>query len=34
MYYIDLLKKANVSLDLKNASPEGRSKAAIAMAAS
>ena len=30
--YIDLLKKANVSLDLKNASPEGRSKAAIAMA--
>ena len=32
--YIDLLKKANVSLDLKNASPEGRSKAAIAMAQS
>lgn len=31
--YIDLLKKANVSLDLKNASPEDRSKAAIAMAA-
>ena len=30
--YINLLKKANVSLDLKNASPEGRSKAAIAMA--
>jgi len=31
--YIDLLKKANVSLDLKNASPEDRSKAAEAMAA-
>jgi len=31
--YIDLLKKANVSLDLKNAGPEARSKAAIAMAA-
>ena len=30
--YIDNLKKANVSLDLKNASPEERSKAAIAMA--
>ena len=30
--YINLLKKANVSLDLKNSSPEGRSKAAIAMA--
>ena len=30
--YINLLKKANVSLDLKNASPEGRSKATIAMA--
>ena len=30
--YINLLKKANVSLDLKNASPEGRSKAAIVMA--
>ena len=30
--YINLLKKANVSLDLKNESPEGRSKAAIAMA--
>ena len=31
--YIELLKKANVSLDLKNAGPEDRSKAAIAMAA-
>ena len=31
--FIDKLKQANVSLDLKNASPEGRSKAAIAMAA-
>ena len=31
--YIDLLKKANVSLDLKNAGPEARSKASIAMAA-
>ena len=31
--YIDLLRKANVSLDLKNASPEERSKQAIAMAA-
>jgi len=31
--YIDLLKKANVSLDLKNASPEDRSEAAKAMAA-
>ena len=30
--YIDLLKKANVSLDLKNATPDERSKAAIAMA--
>ena len=30
--YIDLLKKANVSLDLKNAGPEARSKASIAMA--
>jgi len=30
--YIELLKKANVSLDLKNAGPEDRSKAAIAMA--
>mgnify|MGYP003134915855 CR=1 FL=1 len=29
--YIDNLKKANVSLDLKNASPEERSKQAIAM---
>jgi|TARA_B100002019_G_scaffold13135_1_gene10632 predicted kinase len=32
-YYIDNLKKANVSLDLKNASPEDRSKAAKAMMA-
>lgn len=31
--YIDLLKKANVSLDLKNASPEERSEQAKAMAA-
>ncbi len=31
--YIDLLKKANVSLDLKNATPEERSEAAKAMAA-
>ena len=31
--YIDLLKKANVSLDLKNANPRDRSEAAIAMAA-
>jgi|TARA_R100000081_G_scaffold69_1_gene34 adenylate kinase family enzyme len=31
--YINLLKKANVSLDLKNATPEERSKQAIAMAA-
>ena len=31
--YINLLKKANVSLDLKNATPEERSKAAKAMAA-
>jgi len=30
--YIDYLKKANVSLDLKNASPKERSKQAIAMA--
>ena len=30
--YINLLKKANVSLDLKNATPEERSKQAIAMA--
>ena len=30
--YIDLLKKANVSLDLKNATPDERSKSAIAMA--
>ena len=30
--YIDLLKKANVTLDLKNAGPEARSKASIAMA--
>ena len=30
--YIDNLKKANVSLDLKNSSPEDRSKQAIAMA--
>ena len=30
--YIDLLKKANVSLDLKNATPQGRSDAAKAMA--
>ena len=30
--YIDQLKQANVSLDLKNASPEERSKQAIAMA--
>ena len=29
--YIDNLKKANVSLDLKNSSPEDRSKQAIAM---
>ena len=29
--YIDYLKKANVSLDLKNSSPEERSKGAIAM---
>ena len=29
--YIDNLKKANVSLDLKNSSPEERSKGAIAM---
>jgi len=31
--YISLLKKANVSLDLKNATPEERSEAAKAMAA-
>ena len=31
--FIEKLKQANVSLDLKNASPENRSKAAIAMAA-
>mgnify|MGYP003631710510 CR=1 FL=1 len=31
--YIELLKKANVSLDLKNAGPEDRSKASIAMGA-
>ena len=31
--YIDLLKKANVSLDLKNATPEERSKQAKLMAA-
>jgi len=31
--YVELLKKANVSLDLKNASPEERRKQAIAMAA-
>ena len=31
--YIEKLKQANVSLDLKNASPEERSKQAIAMAA-
>ena len=31
--YIENLRKANVSLDLKNASPEERSKSAIAMAA-
>ena len=31
--YIELLKKANVSLDLKNAGPEDRSEAAKAMAA-
>ena len=31
--FIDLLKKANVTLDLKNATPEERSKAAKAMAA-
>ena len=31
--YIDNLKKANVSLDLKNSTPEERSEAAIAMAA-
>ena len=30
--YIDNLKQANVTLDLKNATPEERSKAAIAMA--
>ena len=30
--YIDLLKKANVSLDLKNATPDERSKSAVAMA--
>ena len=30
--YIELLKKANVSLDLKNAGPEDRSEAAKAMA--
>ena len=30
--YIDNLKKANVSLDLKNSSPEDRSKQALAMA--
>ena len=30
--YIDNLKQANVSLDLKNATPEERSKAAVAMA--
>ena len=30
--YIEKLKKANVSLDLKNASPEDRSKQAMAMA--
>jgi adenylate kinase family enzyme len=31
--YIDMLKKANVSLDLKNSSPEERSQQAISMAA-
>ena len=31
--YIDLLKKANVTLDLKNATPEERSKQAVLMAA-
>ena len=31
--YIELLKKANISLDLKNAGPEDRSKQAVAMAA-
>ena len=31
--YIGLLKKANVSLDLKNATPEERSKQSVAMAA-
>tara|TARA_B110000908_G_scaffold161332_1_gene205543 strand:+ start:7 stop:435 length:429 start_codon:yes stop_codon:yes gene_type:complete len=31
--YIELLKKANVSLDLKNAGPEDRSKSSIAMGA-
>jgi adenylate kinase family enzyme len=31
--YIDLLKKANISLDLKNATPEERSQQAISMAA-
>ena len=31
--YIENLRKANVSLDLKNATPEERSKSAIAMAA-
>ena len=30
--YIENLKKANISLDLKNAGPEERSKQAIAMA--
>ena len=31
--YIDMLKKANVSLDLKNSTPEERSQQAISMAA-
>ena len=31
--YIELLKKSNISLDLKNAGPEDRSEAAKAMAA-
>jgi len=31
--YIDLLKKANISLDLKNATPKERSQQAISMAA-
>jgi adenylate kinase family enzyme len=31
--YIDLLKKSNISLDLKNATPEERSQQAISMAA-